>query len=120
MVLHSSGDEKVCISRASKGSLKPKFHQLVKTYRFWCLYHFAIFTNGWEVPSFRASILYPRLCQSMMILLLLTRPTSQTRARVGILGGFLEHELAVCFTHQLNHTWTMMNSGGEDIVNIRV
>ena len=56
----------------------------------------------------------------MMILLLLTRPTSQTRARVGILGGFLEHELAVCFTHQLNHTWTMMNSGGEDIVNIRV
>ena len=99
MILHSSGDEQVCISRASKGTLKPESHQRVGVYRFWGAYHTATFTNGWEGPNFRASMLYPRLCQSMMILLLLTRPTSQTRPRVGMLGGFLECVSGLSCTH---------------------
>jgi hypothetical protein len=48
----------------------------------------AILTNGCSSPNFSASMLYPRLCQSMMTLLPRIRPTSQTRARVGMVGGF--------------------------------
>ena len=46
MILHSSGDEQVCISRTSKGALKPEFRQRVGVHRFWRAYHVAIVTNG--------------------------------------------------------------------------
>lgn len=49
---------------------------------------FASFTNIWSDPSLSARILYPRLCQSMMTLLPRNAPTSHTKARVGMLGGF--------------------------------
>ncbi len=49
---------------------------------------FASLTNIWTDPRLSARILYPRLCQSMMTLLPRNLPTSHTKARVGILGGF--------------------------------
>ena len=49
---------------------------------------FASFTKIWSEPSLSARILYPRLCQSIMTLLPRNVPTSHTKARVGMLGGF--------------------------------
>jgi hypothetical protein len=48
----------------------------------------ASFTNIWLDPRLSARMLYPRLCQSMMTLLPRNAPTSHTKARVGMLGGF--------------------------------
>ena len=54
---------------------------------------FASFTKTWSDPSLSARILYPRLCQSIMTLLPRNLPTSHTKARVGILGGFFDISL---------------------------
>ena len=51
---------------------------------------FASFTKTWSDPSLSARILYPRLCQSIMTLLPRNVPTSHTKARVGMLGGFFD------------------------------
>lgn len=48
----------------------------------------ASFTSMCSSPSLRARMLYPVLCQSIMILLPRILAKSHTSARVGILGGF--------------------------------
>lgn len=89
-VVHSSCHEEVRVCGPTKICLKPDGNLSLTR-------HvgnggrndiFASFTNIWSDPSLSARILYPRLCQSMMTLLPRNAPTSHTKARVGMLGGF--------------------------------
>ena len=52
----------------------------------------------WLGPRFKARILYPRLCQSMMTLLPSSVPASHTKGRVGMLGGFFTNLLCYLVT----------------------
>jgi hypothetical protein len=89
-VVHGLCHEKVRVCGATKICLKPD-GDLSLTFRVGIGGRndiFASLTNIWLGPRLSARILYPKLCQSMMTLLPRNLPTSHTKARVGMLGGF--------------------------------
>ena len=114
-VVHGLGHEKVRVCDSTKICLKPD-DDLSSTFRVEIGGRndiFASLTNIWSDPRLSARILYPRLCQSTMTLLPRNLPTSHTKARVGMLGGFfaiLLYYLSAEMARGL--TCTSINSGG--------
>ena len=122
-VAHGPCYEKVCIRDPTKICLKPDGSLSLAT----CVGKggridiLASFTNMWSGPSLSARILYPKLCQSMMTLLPRNVPTSHTKARVGMLGGFFAISLYhPCAEMERKLTCTSMNSGGQGMHQRRV
>jgi len=114
-VMHGLCHEKVRVCGATKMCLKPD-GDLSLTFRVGIGGRndiFASLTNIWSDPRLRARILYPRLCQSMMTLLPRNLPTSHTKARVGMLGGFFAILLYYLGAEMVRGlTCTSINSGG--------
>jgi hypothetical protein len=114
-VVHGLCHEKVRVCGPAKICLKPD-DDLSLTFRVGIGERndiFASLTNIWSDPRLRARILYPRLCQSIMTLLPRNLPTSHTKARVGMLGGFFAI-LLYCLGAEMVRglTCTSRNSGG--------
>lgn len=103
------------IRYSPKGYLEPFMQEKIRLIRRarHSTHHFAIFTYICVFGSLSSSILYPRLCQSMITLHPRILPISHTTASVGILGGFCHcHDLGRGRDFCKAHTCTRIYSGG--------
>jgi hypothetical protein len=107
---HSLGHKQMRVGRSTEIHFKPRNMGIQKYDSINGAYHFASRTKGCRSPclgNFIARMLYPRLCQSIMTLLPRIRPTIQTMARVGMLGGFCrgEETVTILFSgNEMNNT----------------
>jgi hypothetical protein len=78
-------------------------------------YHVDSFTNGWFGPSFKASMEYPKLCQSMTSFVCRRKQVREAIASTGIEGGFCSCQgqyYVDMYANPVQRTWTKSHFDG--------